>query len=218
MFENGCYLRRQKRFKCEFNSKRFSFHIYNGILNIFLIDRSGNKRDGMLRGNLECDSNNNRSHGTNINSSKGNLSISNGQQSPSSLSSDKSCDDTLILIQQQQQQQQNPPQHRSMYVAHPQQQSSDSSEPHHFLSNSTNANGKPLKQEQCELSQIPLDSHSFANYPTFTLNPLMLHQGFADNAAALNAYYVPQLPQTTMVTSSSTDYYHLHHPSMYASS
>ena len=61
---------------------------------------------------------------------------------------------------------------------------------------------------------MPFDSHTFSNYSPFAINTLMLHQGFGENPAALNAYYASQLPQTAFVPSSSADYYH--HSSMYA--
>jgi len=73
---------------------------------------------------------------------------------------------------------------------------------------------KQLKQEQCEFNQMSFDPHTFSGYSPFTINTLIMHQGFGDNPAALNAYYASQLPQTAFVPSSSTDYYH--HPTMYA--
>jgi hypothetical protein len=123
-----------------------------------------------------------------------------------------------------------PSQARAVYVGHPTQTSLDSSEIRHLPTSSSNNSTtntsaigvgtvKALKQEQCDLSQLPFDHHSFPNYTPFALNTLMLHQGFAESPAALNAYYASQLPQTAFVPSSSADYYHHHHhPSMYASS
>ncbi len=73
---------------------------------------------------------------------------------------------------------------------------------------------KQLKQEQCEFNQMPFDPHTFPGYSPFAINTLIMHQGFGDNPAALNAYYASQLPQTAFVPSSSADYYH--HPAMYA--
>jgi hypothetical protein len=61
---------------------------------------------------------------------------------------------------------------------------------------------------------MPFDPHTFAGYSPFAINTLIMHQGFGDNPAALNAYYASQLPQTAFVPSSSTDYYH--HSTMYA--
>jgi hypothetical protein len=61
---------------------------------------------------------------------------------------------------------------------------------------------------------MSFDPHTFTGYSPFTINTLIMHQGFGDNPAALNAYYASQLPQTAFVPSSSTDYYH--HPTMYA--
>ncbi|CAF5160508.1 unnamed protein product, partial [Rotaria magnacalcarata] len=82
-------------------------------------------------------------------------------------------------------------------------------------SSSSSAVGvKQLKQEQCEFNQMSFDPHTFSGYSPFAINSLMMHQGFGDNPAALNAYYASQLPQTAFVPSSSTDYYH--HSAMYA--
>jgi hypothetical protein len=144
---------------------------------------------------------------------KSTTSTGSGQRSPLSSPSDKSCDEQLVLMQQQQQQQQ-----RSMYVQQPlppssQQQGLDSPDSRHL--SASVMPGKQLKQEQCELNQMPFDPHAFTNYSPFAINTLMLHQGFAENPAALNAYYASQLPQTAFVPSSSTDYYH--HSAMYAS-
>lgn len=201
MFENGCYLRRQKRFKCKFcfieENKKTCY-----------LSCLGNKRENSSRLNHECDSNNNnRHHGINTNLDKSTTSTGSGQRSPLSSTSDKSCDEQILLMQQQQPQQQ-----RSMYMSHPQQQQQQG------LESSNSIIGKSLKQEQCELSQISFDPHTFPNYSTFAINSLMLPQGFAENPTALNAYYASQLPQTGFVPSSSTDYYHHHHhSSMYAS-
>ena len=101
----------------------------------------------------------------------------------------------------QQQQQQGP-----MYMQQPTLDSSSSG---------TTNNVKPLKQEQCEFNQLSFDPHTFPSYSPFTINQLIMQQGFGENPAALNAYYASQLPQTAFVPSSSSDYYH--HPTMYAS-
>jgi len=203
MFENGCYLRRQKRFKC-------------------------NRREGSSR-HHDRDSNNNRNHG---NLDKSTTSSGSGQRSPLSSNSEKSSDEQFLLMQQQQQQQQTS---ASIYLTQhdqqQQQQTLESNDSRHLpVSSSTTVNNsmsiKALKQEQCELSQIPFDPHAFPNYSPFAINTLMLHQGFAESPSALNAYYASQLPQTAFVPSSSADYYHPHahphhphhpHPSMYAS-
>ncbi|CAF1477790.1 unnamed protein product, partial [Adineta ricciae] len=202
MFENGCYLRRQKRFKS-----------FVGV---------GSKRDMNCRIPHERDSNNNnnRRHGMNNSLDKSTASTGSGQRSPLSSPSDKSCDEQLLLMQQQQQQQQQ--QQRSMYMQHHQQQqtlaaseSPDSRNIQHSSSASNAAVGvKQLKQEQCEFNQMPFDPHTFTSYSPFAINTLIMHQGFGDNPAALNAYYASQLPQTAFVPSSSTDYYH--HSAMYA--
>jgi len=114
-------------------------------------------------------------------------------------------------MQQQQQQQQ-----RSMYMQHQQQQQPlESSDSRNLQASSTAATAgvKQLKQEQCEFNQMSFDPHTFPSYSPFTINTLIMQQGFGDNPAALNAYYASQLPQTAFVPSSS-DYYH--HPTMYA--
>jgi len=176
MFENGCYLRRQKRFKCNKRLQR------------------------------ERDPNNNRRNGINNSLDKSTTSTGSGQRSPLSSASDKSCDEQLLLMQQQQQQQQQ----RSMYMQHQQQQQPLESS---VSSSGTTVGVKPLKQEQCEFNQMSFDPHTFPSYSPFTINTLIMQQGFGDNPAALNAYYAAQLPQTAFVPSSS-DYYH--HPTMYA--
>jgi hypothetical protein len=107
-------------------------------------------------------------------------------------------------MQQQQQQQQ---QQRSMYMQHQQQQQPSES-------SATTAGVKQLKQEQCDFNQMSFDPHTFPGYSPFTINTLIMQQGFGDNPAALNAYYASQLPQTAFVPSSSSDYYH--HSTMYA--
>ena len=179
---------------------------------------SGNRRDGSSRMAHERDSNNNRHHAINQSLDKSTTSTGSGQRSPLSSTSEKSCDEQLMLVQQQQQQPQ-----RSMYMAHPQQQQGlETVDSRHLQVPTSTAAAKSLKQEQCDLTQVPFDPHSFTNYSPFAINTLMLHQGFAENPAALNAYYASQLPQTAFVPSSSTDYYqHHHHPhhhaSMYAS-
>jgi hypothetical protein len=61
---------------------------------------------------------------------------------------------------------------------------------------------------------MSFDPHTFTGYSPFAINTLIMHQGFGDNPAALNAYYASQLPQTAFVPSSSADYYH--HSAMYA--
>ncbi|CAF4871258.1 unnamed protein product, partial [Rotaria sp. Silwood1] len=180
MFENGCYLRRQKRFKC---NKRLEH------------DRDSN--------------NNNRRHGINNSLDKSTTSTGSGQRSPISSASDKSCDEQLLLMQQQQQ--------RSIYMQQQQQslESPDSRNLQVSSSTTTNVDVKQLKQEQCDFNQMSFDSHTFPNYSPFAINTLIMHQGFGDNPAALNAYYASQLPQTAFVPSSSSDYYH--HSTMYAS-
>lgn len=196
----------------------------------------GVKRDLSCRltGGHERDSNNNsrRNHVMNNSLEKSTTSTGSGQRSPLSSASDKSCDEQLLIMQQQQQQQQRP-----MYMQQQQQQSalgcknhrlkneneflfcffqaSESPDSRHLQSSSSsNLHVKQLKQEQCEFNQMPFDSHTFSNYSPFAINTLMLHQGFGENPAALNAYYASQLPQTAFVPSSSADYYH--HSSMYA--
>jgi hypothetical protein len=160
------------------------------------------------------DSNNNRRHeGSGINNSldKSTTSTGSGQRSPLSSASDKSCDEQLLLMQQQQQQQQQ----RSMYIQHQQQQALAASEsPDSRNLQSSTVGVKQLKQEQCEFNQMPFDPHTFTGYSPFAINTLIMHQGFGDNPAALNAYYASQLPQTAFVPSSSADYYH--HSAMYA--
>jgi len=195
----------------------------------------GVKRDLSCRltGGHERDSNNNsrRNHVMNNSLEKSTTSTGSGQRSPLSSASDKSCDEQLLIMQQQQQQQQRP-----MYMQQQQQQQSALGCKNHRLKNeneflfcffqasespdsrhlqsSSNPHVKQLKQEQCEFNQMPFDSHTFSNYSPFAINTLMLHQGFGENPAALNAYYASQLPQTAFVPSSSADYYH--HSSMYA--
>ena len=224
MFENGCYLRRQKRFKCTSKSRVLvSRHPLSSSL--------GNRREGSSR-LQDRDANNNRHHG---NLDKSTTSSGSGQRSPLSSNSEKSSDDQFLLMQQQQQQQQQQPTAASIYLTqHDQQQQQatlESNDSRHLpVSASTTVNNsmsiKTLKQEQCELSQIPFDPHAFPNYSPFAINTLMLHQGFAESPSALNAYYASQLPQTAFVPSSSADYYHPHahphhphhaHPAMYAS-
>ncbi|CAF1254014.1 unnamed protein product [Adineta steineri] len=181
MFENGCYLRRQKRFKC---TKRLQH------------DRDSN--------------NNNRRNGINNSLDKSTTSTGSGQQSPLSSSSDKSCDEQLLLMQQ-----------RPMYMQQQQQQALESPDTRNLQVSSSSVTAttaattgiKQLKQEQCEYNQMPFDSHTFPGYSPFAINTLIMHQGFSDNPAALNAYYASQLPQTAFVPSSSSDYYH--HPTMY---
>ncbi|CAF0964779.1 unnamed protein product [Rotaria sordida] len=182
MFENGCYLRRQKRFKC---NKRLEH------------DRDSN--------------NNNRRNGINNSLDKSTTSTGSGQRSPISSASDKSCDDQLLLMQQQQ---------RSIYMQQQQQQQQQSLESPdsrnlQVPALATNVDVKQLKQEQCDFNQMSFDPHTFPNYSPFAINTLIMHQGFGDNPAALNAYYASQLPQTAFVSSSSSDYYH--HSAMYAS-
>ncbi len=113
MFENGCYLRRQKRFKCEF---QFFFFLYLNFLKIKAF--AGNKREMSCRTQHDRDSNNNnrRNGGLNNSLDKSTASTGSGQRSPLSSASDKSCDEQLLLMQQQHQQQ------RSMYMQHQQQQ------------------------------------------------------------------------------------------------
>jgi hypothetical protein len=167
---------------------------------------SGNKRLQHDR-----DSNNNRRNGINNSLDKSTASTGSGQRSPLSSASDKSCDEQLLLMQQQQQQQQ-----RSIYMQHQQQQQPlESSDSRNLQASSTAATAgvKQLKQEQCEFNQMSFDPHTFPSYSPFTINTLIMQQGFGDNPAALNAYYASQLPQTAFVPSSS-DYYH--HPTMYA--
>ncbi|CAF4270882.1 unnamed protein product, partial [Rotaria socialis] len=173
MFENGCYLRRQKRFKC--NKQRLDH------------DRDSN--------------NNSRRQGINNSLDKSTASTGSGQQSPISSSSEKSCDEQLLIMQQQ-----LPA--RPIYMQQ-QQPTIESSQP-----SATNVDVKQLKQEQCEFNQMSFDPHTFPNYSPFAINTLIMHQGFGDNPAALNAYYASQLPQTAFAPSSS-DYYH--HSAMYAS-
>jgi hypothetical protein len=149
---------------------------------------------------------NNRRHGINNSLDKSTTSTGSGQRSPLSSASDKSCDEQLLLMQQQ----------RPMYMQQQQQQQSLES-PNIQVSSSgitTTAGIKQLKQEQCEFNQLSFDPHTFPSYSPFTINTLIMHQGFGDNPAALNAYYASQLPQTAFVPSSSSDYYH--HPTMYA--
>ena len=234
MFENGCYLRRQKRFKCEFASIICLFHANFLEIKAF----QGNKREMSCRMTHERDSNNNRRHdngGLSNSLEKSTTSTGSGQRSPLSSASDKSCDEQLLLMQQQQQQQQ---QQRSMYLQHQQQQglagrflflnrkskffsdgfllqASESPDSRNLqLSSSSTLGVKQLKQEQCEFNQMSFDPHTFPGYSPFAINTLIMHQGFGENPAALNAYYASQLPQTAFVPSSSADYYH--HPSMYA--
>lgn len=182
----------------------------------------------------ERDSNNNRRHdngGLSNSLEKSTTSTGSGQRSPLSSASDKSCDEQLLLMQQHQQQQQ---QQRSMYLQHQQQQglagrflfsiksieylliqASESPDSRNLqLTSSSNLGVKQLKQEQCEFNQMSFDPHTFPGYSPFAINTLIMHQGFGENPAALNAYYASQLPQTAFVPSSSADYYH--HPSMYA--
>ncbi|CAF0835304.1 unnamed protein product [Rotaria sp. Silwood1] len=205
MFENGCYLRRQKRFK--------SF--------------VGNKREISCRIQHDRDSNNNnRRNGINNSLDKSTTSTGSGQRSPLSSASDKSCDEQLILMQhhqQQQQQQHQQQQQRSIYMQHQQQQqqqalaASESPDSRNLQLSSSSASAvgvKQLKQEQCEFNQMSFDPHTFTGYSPFAINTLIMHQGFGDNPAALNAYYASQLPQTAFVPSSSSDYYH--HSAMYA--
>ena len=163
--------------------------------------------------------NNNRRNGINNSLDKSTTSTGSGQRSPLSSASDKSCDEQLLLMQQQQQHQ------RSLYMQHSQQQPLESQDSRHLqLSSSSSsptvANGgiKQLKQEQCEFNPMSFDPHAFPSYSPFAINTLIMHQGFADNPTALNAYYASQLPQTAFVPSSSSsasDYYH--NPAMYAS-
>ena len=157
---------------------------------------SGNKRLQHPR-----DSNNNsRRNGINNSLDKSTTSTGSGQRSPLSSASDKSCDEQLLLMQQQQQQQQ-----RSMYMQQQQQQQSlESSDSRNLQvsSSATSVGVKQLKQEQCEFNQMSFDPHTFPNYSPFTINTLIMHQGFGDNPAALNAYYASQLPQTAFVPSS----------------
>jgi hypothetical protein len=193
MFENGCYLRRQKRFKC----KLIVFFCHLIVKkNVFL---SGNRRIPNDR-----DSNNNRRNGASNNLDKSTTSTGSGQRSPLSSASDKSCDEQLLLMQQQQ---------RPMYMQ-PQQQPPLDSSVQASSTASTNLGVKQLKQEQCEFNQMSFDPHTFPSYSPFAINTLIMQQGFGDNPAALNAYYASQLPQTAFVPSSSSDYYH--HPTMYA--
>ena len=162
------------------------------FLPIDLLLRLGNKRLQHDR-----DSNNNtRRNRSNLD--KSTTSTGSGQQSPLSSASDKSCDEQILLMQQQQS--------RPMYMQQPTTlESSDS--------RNVPAGGKQLKQEQCEYNQMSsFDSHTFPNYSPFTINTLIMQQGFGDNPAALNAYYASQLPQTAFVPSTSADYYP---PSMY---
>ena len=164
------------------------------FLPIDLLLRLGNKRLQHDR-----DSNNNtRRNRSNLD--KSTTSTGSGQRSPLSSASDKSCDEQILLMQQQQQQS------RPMYMQQPTTlESSDS--------RNVPAGGKQLKQEQCEYNQMSsFDSHTFPNYSPFTINTLIMQQGFGDNPAALNAYYASQLPQTAFVPSTSADYYP---PSMY---
>ena len=159
---------------------------------IDLLLRLGNKRLQHDR-----DSNNNtRRNRSNLD--KSTTSTGSGQRSPLSSASDKSCDEQILLMQQQQS--------RPMYMQQPTTlESSDS--------RNVPAGGKQLKQEQCEYNQMSsFDSHTFPNYSPFTINTLIMQQGFGDNPAALNAYYASQLPQTAFVPSTSADYYP---PSMY---
>ena len=162
------------------------------FLPIDLLLRLGNKRLQHDR-----DSNNNtRRNRSNLD--KSTTSTGSGQRSPLSSASDKSCDEQILLMQQQQS--------RPMYMQQPTTlESSDS--------RNVPAGGKQLKQEQCEYNQMSsFDSHTFPNYSPFTINTLIMQQGFGDNPAALNAYYASQLPQTAFVPSTSADYYP---PSMY---
>jgi hypothetical protein len=195
MFENGCYLRRQKRFKCS-----LIFSLKCGKEFLLLLFLSGNKRLQHDR-----DSNNNRRNGVNNSLDKSTTSTGSGQRSPLSSASDKSCDEQLLLMQQQQ---------RPIYMQ--QQQPIDSSDSRNLQVSSaaaTTIGVKQLKQEQCEFNQMSFDPHTFPSYSPFAINTLIMQQGFGDNPAALNAYYASQLPQTAFVPSSS-DYYH--HPTMYA--
>jgi hypothetical protein len=174
----------------------------------------GNRRDMSCRMPHDRDSNNsNRRNGINNSLDKSTTSTGSGQRSPLSSASDKSCDEQLLLMQQQQQQLQRP-----MYMQQHQQQQQTLESPDsrnlQVSSSSTTVGVKPLKQEQCDFNQMSFDPHTFAGYSPFAINTLMLHQGFGDNPAALNAYYASQLPQTAFVPSSSSDYYH--HPAMYA--
>ena len=160
------------------------------------------------------DSNNNtRRNGVNNSLDKSTASTGSGQRSPLSSASDKSCDEQLLLMQQQQ----PPPlpQQRSMYMQQqPQPLEPSDSRNLQVSSSGTTSGVKQLKQEQCEFNQMSFDPHTFPSYSPFTINTLIMHQGFGDNPAALNAYYASQLPQTAFVPSSSSDYYH--HPTMYA--
>lgn len=203
MFENGCYLRRQKRFK--------SF--------------AAGKRDVSSRmGGQERDptGNSNRRHVLNNSLDKSTTSTGSGQRSPLSSGSEKSCDEQMILMQQQRQSYISQPQqpHQQQQQPQPQQQvqqgltASESPDSRHLPSSSINPIGiKQLKQEQCEFNQMSFDPHTFPSYSPFAINSIFMHQGFTENPAALNAYYASQLPQTAFVPSSSTDYYHHHHHS-----
>jgi hypothetical protein len=163
---------------------------------------SGNKRLQHARD----PNNNSRRNGVNNSLDKSTTSTGSGQRSPLSSASDKSCDEQLLLMQQQQ---------RPMYMQHqPQPLESSDARNLQVSSAAATAGVKQLKQEQCEFNQMSFDPHTFPNYSPFTINTLIMHQGFGDNPAALNAYYASQLPQTAFVPSSSSDYYH--HPAMYA--
>ena len=143
------------------------------------------------------DSNNNtRRNASNLD--KSTTSTGSAQRSPLSSASDKSCDEQILLMQHQQQA--PPALPRSMYMHQPGLESPDS--------RNVPSGGKQLKQEQCEYNPMPsFDSHTFPNYSPFTINTLIMQQGFGDNPAALNAYYASQLPQTAFVPSTSADYY-----------
>jgi hypothetical protein len=91
---------------------------------------------------------------------------------------------------------------------------SESPDSRNIQLSSSSVGVKQLKQEQCEFNQMSFDPHTFTGYSPFAINTLIMHQGFGDNPAALNAYYASQLPQTAFVPSSSSDYYH--HSAMYA--
>lgn len=140
----------------------------------------------------------------NNNLDKSTTSTGSGQRSPLSSASEKSCDEQLLLLQQP-----PPPppqQSRPIYMQQALEPTDSRNQP---------MGGKALKQEQCEYNQMSsFDPHTFPNYSPFTINTLIMQQGFGDNPAALNAYYASQLPQTAFVPSTSTDYYH--HPTMYA--
>lgn len=200
MFENGCYLRRQKRFKCKTHHTRshilMSLSLSSGTKRLqHDRDPNGSSRRNAMHNSLD----------------KSTTSTGSGQRSPMSSASEKSCDEQMLLMQQQQQQQ---PQ-RPMYVqqTQPSLESPESHDLQVLPAGSTAAGSKQLKQEQCEFNQMAFDPHTFPGYSPFAINTLIMHQGFGDNPAALNAYYASQLPQTAFVPSSS-DYYH--HSSMYA--